>query len=327
MKRKATLYIFITIFLSTVMVLTTQSVTAEDLKKKTQSGSVNPVDSTIVDLGIINIDGGMVERVFELYNGESQDLVLKGAFTSCACTKASIELPDGTISRLFGMSIPTNWIHVIKPGEKFKVHVQFDPAFHGKNGTGAFRRDIYLITSASPDDFITSRLPMIRHGSVSMLRLKGNVVTAEEYSDRKPAPPSSTKVGNFSLSATVFDIGVIKQSSPVAKVEMPFRYEGDVPVKVTGTPTSCACVSAHISKTILKPGEEGTLTIEFDPNYHKEPEGRFFKDILILTEPAQAEEISIRLWAQVDLDLGPEAYQFKGHDDEDDHQDEEQDHP
>lgn len=319
-------YIFILLILSTALFLTIQPVRADNLKKKTNSGTVNPVMSPVIDLGIVNLDGGMVERVFELYNGELEDLVLKGAFTSCACTKASIELPDGTISKLFGMSLPTKWFRVIKPGERFKVHVQFDPAFHGKDGTGDFRRDIYLITSASPDDNFSSRLPMIRHGSVSMLRLSGEVVTAEEYNDRKPARTSSEKVGDFRLSATIFDAGVVKQSGPGVKFDLPFIYEGNVPVKVTGTPTSCACVSASISKTNLDPGEMGTLTIEFDPNYHKEPEGRFFKDIVILTEPAQREEVNIRLWAEVDLDLGPEAYKFKEHDDEDDHEEEEDGH-
>jgi hypothetical protein len=319
-------YISILLILSTVLFLAIQPARAEELKKKTNSGSVNPVEGSSVDLGIVNIDGGMVEKVFELYNGESEDLVLKGAFTSCACTKASIELPDGNVSRPFGMSLPSNWFRVIKPGEKFKVRVQFDPAFHGKDGTGAFRRDIYLITSASPDDNLSSRLPMIRHGSVSMLRLEGNVVTAEEYKDRMPARPSSEKAGDFLFSATVLDAGVVKQSGPSVKFEMPFTYEGSAPVRVTGTPTSCACVSASISKKTLSPGESGVLTIEFDPNYHKEPEGRFFKDIIILTEPAQSEEVQIRLWAEVDLDLGPQAYKFKEHDDEDEHEEEEEDH-
>jgi len=317
-------YIFILMILSTVLLLGTQPARAEDLKKKINSGSVNPVMSPIIDLGIVNIDGGMVERVFELYNGESEDLVLKGAFTSCACTKTSIELPDGTVSKPFGMSLPTGWFRVIKPGERFKVHVQFDPMFHGKDGTGQFRRDIYLITSASPDDNFSSRLPMIRPGSVSMLRLSGKVVTAEEFKERKPAPSFTEKVGDFLFPSTAHDFGVVKQSGGVVRYEMPFTYEGSAPVRVTGTPASCACVSASISKKTLNPGESGILTIEFDPNYHEEPKGRFFKDVLILTEPARSAEIGLRMWAQVDLDLGPEAYKFKEHEEDEDHEDTEE---
>lgn len=309
--RKTTPHILIPLVLMATMFAGTQPVQAEDLKRKTNSGSVNPVESSIVDLGPVNIDGGLVERVFELYNGESEDLVLKGAFTSCACTKASIELPDGTTSKPFGMSLPSKWYRVIKPGERFKVHVQFDPAFHGKDGTGDFHRDIYIITSASPDDNFSSRLPMIRNGTVSMLRLNGEVVTAKEYRDRVPAVSLSEKAGDFLLPSGTYDFGTVKQSGGVVRYEMPFTYDGKSPVRVTGTPASCACVSASISKKTLNPGESGVLTVEFDPNYHQEPEGRFFKDVLILTEPRQPEEVGIRLWAEVDLDLGPEAYKSK----------------
>ena len=321
-------YIFILVILATAVFMATQTASADDLMKKLNSGTVNSETNPAVDLGMVNIDGGIVERVFELYNGEAEDLVLKGAFTSCACTNASIETPDGTISRPFGMSIPTDWFHVIKPGERFKVHVKFDPAFHGKDGTGAFRRDIYLITSASPNDNFSSSLPMIRHGSVSKLQLRGEAVTADKYKAWPPARSFTEKTGDFRFSATVLDAGVVKQSGPGVKFKIPFLYEGNVPVKVTGTPASCSCVRASISKTTLNPGEEGTLTIEFDPNYHTEPEGRFFKDIVILTEPPQPEEVQIRLWAEVDLDLGPQAYKFKEHDDEDEdeHEEEEGDH-
>ncbi len=310
MTRKVPYLLVMLVFTASIS-LTIQTAFAEDISKKFNSGSVNPTTGSVMDLGIVNIDGGMVERVFDLYNGESEDLVLKGAFTSCACTKASIELPDGTVSKAFGTSLPGKWFRVIKPGEKFKVRVQFDPAFHGEGGTGVFRRDIYLITSASPDDNFSSRLPMIRYGSVSMLRLKGEVVTAKEYRTRMPSPSFSKKVGDFIFRSTDHDFGVVKQSGGIVRYEMPFIYEGSAPVSIIGTPTSCACVSAGISKNTLNPGESGILTVEFDPNYHKEPEGRFFKSVLILTNPAQSEEVGIRVWAQVDLDLGPEDYKFK----------------
>jgi hypothetical protein len=318
--------LFLGLIFTVSFLLTAQSAFAEDLMKKMNSGSVSPLTSPALDLGFVNIDGGMVKKVFELYNGETENLILKGAFTSCACTKAWIEMPDGTLSKPFGMSLPTKWMKVVKPGKRFKVHVQFDPAFHGKDGTGDFNRDIYLITSASPDDNISSRLPMVRYGSVSMLRLKGKVVTADRYKTLEPAQTSNEKAGDFRFPSTVLDVGIVKQSGPGVKFDMKFIYEGNVPVKITGTPASCACVRASISKTTLNPGERGILTIEFDPNYHKEPEGRFFKDIIILTEPAQTEEVQIRLWAQVDLDLGPEAYKFKEHEDGDDHERGERNH-
>ncbi len=302
---------------------------ADDLETKVDSGKVASETGPDVDLGDINIDGGLVKSTFELYNGNSTDLVLKGAFTSCACTKTFIELPDGTLSKSFGMSLPGKWFKVIKPGERFKVHVQFDPAYHGSKGVGSFRRSVYLVTSATADDNMSSTLPLVRYGTVSTLRLSGNVLSAATYEDRYPEQTLNEKIGDFLFPAKNHDLGVVSQSGGTVQYDLPFRYEGKELVTITGTPTSCACTSASISPNVLQPGDSGVLTIRFDPNYHEEPQGKFFKDVLILTDPPLKEEVSIRIWAEVDLDLGPEAFKFKEHDDDDDeHEDEdEEDHP
>ena len=77
----------------------------------------------------------------------------------------------------------------------------------------------------------------------------------------------------------------------------------------------------------LAPGEEGILTVEFDPNLHEEPEGKFFKTIAFLTDPVQEERVELRIWAQIDLDLGPDAYKLKGHKEEDeDHEEDNDEH-
>lgn len=300
---------------------------ADDLEMKVDSGKVASITGPDIDLGDVNIDGGLVKSTFELHNGNSEDLVLKGAFTSCACTKAFIELPDGTLSKQFGMSLPGKWFRVIKPGERFKVHVQFDPAYHGSEGVGSFRRSVYLVTSATADDNMSSTLPIVRYGTVSTLRLSGNVLSAADYESQYPEQKFTEKRGDFLFPTKEHDLGVIRQSGGTIEYDLPFRYEGKELVTVTGTPTSCACTSASISQNVLQPGDNGILTIRFDPNYHQEPEGRFFKDVLILTDPPGKEEASFRIWAEVDLDLGQEAYKFKEHKDDDDEHEDEDDHP
>ena len=300
---------------------------ADDLETKVDSGMVASETGPDVEIGDINIDGGLVKKTFELHNGNSTDLVLKGAFTSCACTKTVIELPDGTLSKPFGMSLPGKWFRVIKPGERFKVHVEFDPAYHGPKGVGSFRRNVYLVTSATADDNMSSTLPLVRYGTVSTLRLSGNVLSAAEYDNLYPKQSLNEKIGDFVFPTKDHDFGVVRQSGGTVHYDLPFRYEGKELVTVTGTPTSCACTSASISPNVLQPGDSGVLTIRFDPNYHEEPQGKFFKDVLILTDPPLKEEVSIRIWAEVDLDLGPESFKFKEHkDDDDEHEDEEDDH-
>lgn len=90
----------------------------------------------------------------------------------------------------------------------------------------------------------------------------------------------------FSLVEKEFDFGKIKQSGPKVEHRFTITYNGEKPVKITGTPTSCACTTAKIDKTTLSKNESATLTVTFDPNLHEEPAGKFFKTVSVLTEPS-----------------------------------------
>ncbi len=119
----------------------------------------------------------------------------------------------------------------------------------------------------------------------------------------------------FSLREKEFDFGKIKQSGGEVKHEFTVQYNGKTPIKITGVPTSCGCTTAKIEKDILNPGETTIITVEFDPNFHEEPIGKFFKSVIILTEPSTNPPPELKIWAQVDVDLGKGA--FKGTPDND----------
>ena len=61
----------------------------------------------------------------------------------------------------------------------------------------------------------------------------------------------------------------------------------------------------------FKKGDEGFVTVYFDPNLHEEPEGKFFKTVSLLTEPSLEKQPEVKIWAAIDLNLGPEAYKLK----------------
>ncbi|NOY87724.1 MAG: DUF1573 domain-containing protein [Deltaproteobacteria bacterium] len=281
------------------------------------SGKVVAESALEQDLGQVNIRGGIVQRTFDLRNQGENDLVLKGVFTSCACTTASIELPDGRVLGKFGKGPPKSWRQVIKPGESFKVHVNFDPLFHGENGVGPFTRSVFLITSAPADDNLSTRIPLIKDGTVTTIRLSGTVVYADDF--RKTGVKNADDdfgevLGDFRFTEKEYDFGITKQSQGIVRHEFPFIYTGGEPVTITGIPTSCGCTRAYVTKTKLKPGEKGTLVVEFDPNFHEEPKGRFFRTITLLTDPVSKERVELKIWTQVDLDLGPKTYKFREHD-------------
>jgi len=116
------------------------------------------------------------------------------------------------------------------------------------------------------------------------------------------------------------DFGVVKQSGGLVSHEFSFVYEGDIERKVIGVPTSCGCTTAEVDTDMLVPGQEGVLTVTFDPNLHAEPEGRFFKTAELLTEPPLEAISEVKIWVEIDLDLGPKAYKQSMH--IDDHEDE-----
>lgn len=132
---------------------------------------------------------------------------------------------------------------------------------------------------------------------------------------------SNISTDTVTFNETEFDFGTIKQSGGIVSHDFVFTYNGEDPVVVTGTPTSCACTSAKISVKELRKGDKEVLTVSFDPNLHEEPEGKFFKTATILTEPKLERQPEVKIWVEIDLDLGKDAYKLKEHIDDEEHDD------
>lgn len=115
----------------------------------------------------------------------------------------------------------------------------------------------------------------------------------------------------FTVEEREYDFGTLKQSGGLVSHDFIFSYHGQEELKIKGVPTSCACTSASISRQLIKPGESATVTVIFDPNLHVEPDGKFFKTISVLTEPEIKQAPEFKIWAEIDLDLGPEFYKLK----------------
>jgi nitrite reductase (NO-forming) len=137
-----------------------------------------------------------------------------------------------------------------------------------------------------------------------------------EEAEEDTAPIESQ--GPFQFEETEFDFGVIKQSGGIVTHDFKFTYQGEEPIEITGVPGSCLCTEGEISQEIFNPGDEGFLTVKFNPNLHAEPEGRFYKTVSILTEPKLEEMPEVKVWTEIDLDLGEEFFELNlPHDDED----------
>ncbi len=284
------------------------------------SGVISTDVELIHDWGDINIQGGDVEHTFTLTNDSSDPLVIKTAETSCMCTTAYISVPEKSSSGRFGMhNNALNWNGIVQPGESFEVNVVFDPLAHGPTATGEIQRSVYITTSAVPDGDITEADKSVKDGSILEIKASGMVLSEEDY-EKKQAETnasSSTSIQEseseevFSVSELEYDFGVVKQSQGIITHDFELTYLGSEPITITGVPGSCACTTASVSNEYLETGDTTTLTVEFDPNLHDEPDGKFFKTIAVITDPEIDDAPEFKIWAEIDLDLGPEAYKLQ----------------
>ena len=105
-----------------------------------------------------------------------------------------------------------------------------------------------------------------------------------------------------------YDFGKIKQSGGVVSRTFAVRNDGGKDAQVSEVLTSCSCTTAEIDKKVIKPGETAGLTVIFDPNYHFEDEGRFFRTATIKYNGDSIAEAKI--YVEVDYDLGKDKLKF-----------------
>ncbi|OGZ54742.1 MAG: hypothetical protein A3B25_01640 [Candidatus Ryanbacteria bacterium RIFCSPLOWO2_01_FULL_48_26] len=105
------------------------------------------------DFGSVSMLKGSVEHEFAITNTTAVDLAVTKVETSCMCTRAVLQLPDGKEIGPFGMpghGFAPTLDAIIRPGENFIVRVIFDPAAHGPAGIGRIERAVTLGTSKGP---------------------------------------------------------------------------------------------------------------------------------------------------------------------------------
>jgi hypothetical protein len=102
------------------------------------------------DFGSVSMLKGNVEHEFVITNTTDADLIVAKAETSCMCTRAVLQLPDGKEMGPFGMpghGFTPTLNAVIRPSEKLIVRAIFDPAAHGPAGIGRIERVVTLDTN------------------------------------------------------------------------------------------------------------------------------------------------------------------------------------
>ena len=119
---------------------------------------------------------------------------------------------------------------------------------------------------------------------------------------------------HLTIDPEEYDFGKILQSGGTVSKTFSVFNNGSEDVIINEVLTSCSCTTAEIDKKLLRPGEQGTLTVVFDPNYHYEDDGRFFRTATIKSN-VHGKAPEVKIFVEVDYDLGKDALKFKGNTD------------
>lgn len=149
MKKAVIIVLGLTIGLGGLM-LWGRSKQAVEVPKNSGETSSLSAPEKLYDFGTISMKNGLAERRFKVINSSDKDVSLKKISTSCMCTQAYIESPDGEKGPfgMEGMGYLPPIDETIKAGETREIKVVYDPNAHGPAGVGAIERFIFLTDAA-----------------------------------------------------------------------------------------------------------------------------------------------------------------------------------
>ncbi|GHE32728.1 DUF1573 domain-containing protein [Sphingobacterium griseoflavum] len=86
----------------------------------------------------------------------------------------------------------------------------------------------------------------------------------------------ATAIGEFKFEKETHDYGNIPQNKP-ATYDFKFTNAGDAPIIISEVKPSCGCSVAEFTKTPIKPGDAGTITV----TYNAAAKGPFTKQFTV----------------------------------------------
>ncbi len=158
----------------------------------------------------------------------------------------------------------------LMPGESANIDVTFNSK--GRKGP---QTKIVTVTTNDTDKPTVS------------LTIRGNIVIDQVNESNAGA--------KIFFAETQHDFGKVKSGE---KVEYTFKFDnkGTQPLVIKDVKTSCGCTAAVVSKSTIKPGEQGSIKVDFDT---KNREGRNSKSITIVSNDTKEPNKVITIYADV----------------------------
>ncbi|MBM4466614.1 MAG: DUF1573 domain-containing protein [Chloroflexi bacterium] len=125
-----------------------------------------------------------------------------------------------------------------------------------------------------------------------------SLIGGAAYGYARSVPSPTAQAGRIKITPASWDFGEIP---PTAKVSHTFTVTnvGQGPLDITGVSTSCGCTTAEVDRTRLKPGEQTTLRVTFDPQAHGGSTGRFLRLVYVRSNDPERPEVQIEIHVTV----------------------------
>lgn len=123
------------------------------------------------------------------------------------------------------------------------------------------------------------------------------VVSGEMQVEGVKAAGKKEIVSSLSINPATYDFGVITREGGVVTTTFSATNSGKSAVTIEEISTSCGCTSAEISEKVIKTEETVTLQVFFDPNFHKEPQGKFSRTVFLQT--SEGIELQAKIYVEI----------------------------
>ncbi len=199
----------------------------------------------------------------------NQNDIVKHSFTITNTGDDVLKISD--IRASCGCTAATPEKNELKPGESTKLLV----SFNSKGRKGPQTKTVNIKTN-DPNN------------ANLVLKIKGNVVVNEENKNKAGA--------QIFFPETQHDFGKVKEGE-VVNYEFKFENKGTQPLEIKNVKTSCGCTAAVTSEKDLKPGQSGTIKVNFDT---KNRMGKATKTVTVVSNDFNEPSKVLTIYADIE---------------------------
>lgn len=121
-----------------------------------------------------------------------------------------------------------------------------------------------------------------------------------EYNESVSDPVGVSESGaRIAFDRTTHNFGGVPQSQGILETTFEVRNDGQSVLEIGELSTSCGCTTAELSNKSIQPSGTATLTVYFDPDFHKEPSDELTRTVFIPTNDLSQPEAEVKITVDI----------------------------